>query len=93
MNFSDRRFSVDDEQMMFFTNLVKDTLEAIQGPIAIMNILPWLESVLPTYIQNKLFDVDRLLGERNKLSKYLKVSINVKVKYLRRTQNKRNMNC
>ena len=72
--FADKRFAVDDEQMMFFTNLVNENIDLVQGPVAILNILPWLERILPTFVLNNFLKVNRLEFERDRLVEYFKVT-------------------
>ena len=73
--FPDKRFSVDDEQMLFFTNLVNESIDTMQGPAAILNILPWLELVLPSYFRNKVMRIDRIELQRDRTREYFKVKL------------------
>ena len=54
-------------------SMINDDFNLSQGPIAILNIFPWLSSVMPTYLQNKLLGVDTFTSHRDQLVKYLKV--------------------
>lgn len=54
------RYAVDDPQMKKFTALTNESLEFMQGPIALYDALPWLYTVLPRFIQNKVFKLDKM---------------------------------
>ena len=59
--------------MQNFTNLVNDRVGLIQGPAAILNVLPWIASILPTFILRKILRVNKLEHIRDELGKFLKV--------------------
>ena len=67
-------FSFEDEKMLSLMAMLNNNINLIQGPVAIMNIFPWLYLIMPTYFQNKLLGMDALTYERDQLVNYFKVS-------------------
>ncbi|CAL4103170.1 unnamed protein product, partial [Meganyctiphanes norvegica] len=64
-----RRYAVSDKQIQGYMQMTLEDFDIIQGPIALLDIMPWLIPLLPRIIKNKWMKVNSLENSREKLNK------------------------
>ncbi|XP_076048581.1 cytochrome P450 2L1-like isoform X2 [Oratosquilla oratoria] len=69
---ADQRYNINDEELLFFQNIIHEIFETLQGPIVFLDYLPWLLQILPCWVINKVMKVDIIEYNRNTLHGFLK---------------------
>lgn len=66
---------MDDEDITKLTKMLEDDISIVQGRMFLLDILPWLTSIMPLSIRNKVFQVDKFDNNRKLFRKLMNVSL------------------
>ncbi|XP_076048604.1 cytochrome P450 2L1-like [Oratosquilla oratoria] len=69
---ADRRYNINDKELLIFQSMIHDNFEIIQGPIMLLDYLPWLLHILPSWVINKVMKVNTIEYNRKNLHSFLK---------------------
>ncbi|XP_076048583.1 cytochrome P450 2L1-like isoform X2 [Oratosquilla oratoria] len=61
----DRRYNINDEELLTFQNMIHEDFENVQGPVMLLDYFPWLLHILPSWVINKVMRVNIMEYNRN----------------------------
>lgn len=64
---------MDNEEIIQYNKMVTDSIEIIQGPVSLLNVMPWLLKILPGFILNGVMTIDVMEHHLNKIDEHFKV--------------------
>ncbi|CAL4092454.1 unnamed protein product, partial [Meganyctiphanes norvegica] len=70
---ADKRYEIADNKIQYFAQLMNGNVELINGPVALLDIFPFLIPLVPTFIKNKWMKVDVLESNRDLLFELIMV--------------------
>ncbi|XP_076048582.1 cytochrome P450 2L1-like isoform X1 [Oratosquilla oratoria] len=62
---ADRRYNINDEELLTFQNMIHEDFENVQGPVMLLDYFPWLLHILPSWVINKVMRVNIMEYNRN----------------------------
>lgn len=71
--FTGKRYAVDNEEIIQYNKMVTEDLEIMQGPVSLLDFMPWLLKILPGFILNGVMKIDVMEKHLNEIDEHLKV--------------------
>uniref|UniRef100_A0A2P2I3B0 Cytochrome P450 2L1-like n=1 Tax=Hirondellea gigas TaxID=1518452 RepID=A0A2P2I3B0_9CRUS len=65
-----KRYAADDEEIVNYNKMVTEDFDIVQGPVFLLDVMPWLNNVLPNFIKNNVMKVDVLMRHRDEFYNY-----------------------
>ncbi|XP_076048586.1 cytochrome P450 2L1-like isoform X1 [Oratosquilla oratoria] len=69
---ADRRYNINDEEILTFQKMVYENFEIAQGPVMLLDYFPWFFHILPSWVINKVMKVNIMEYNRNNLNDFNK---------------------
>ncbi|XP_047740366.1 cytochrome P450 2L1-like [Hyalella azteca] len=67
-----KRYDVEDKLMLWYSGMIEENFAIVQGRVFLIDVFPWLATVLPSFILNKFFKVDVLCRNRDEIQSMFK---------------------
>ncbi|XP_069163629.1 cytochrome P450 2L1 isoform X1 [Procambarus clarkii] len=66
-----RRYDINDEKIRTLSKKAADNFDIIQGPLALLDLYPWLRSLLPEFLKNAWMKLNEVKQNRDKLDAFM----------------------
>ncbi|KAA0195471.1 Cytochrome P450 CYP3213A9, partial [Hyalella azteca] len=67
-----KRYDIDDKLMLRYSGMIEEDIAIMQGRVFLIDVFPWLATILPSFILNKFFKVDVLCRNRDEIQSMFK---------------------